>query len=64
MDAAARRAVHDAGYDYACAVQAPLADLGLMALPRVYAGQRDGAARMTLKRFLYRGYIAVKGIRP
>jgi peptidoglycan/xylan/chitin deacetylase (PgdA/CDA1 family) len=64
MDTAARRAVHDAGYDYACAVQAPLADLGLMALPRVYAGQQDGAARMTLKRFLYRGYIAVKGIRP
>lgn len=64
MDAAARRAVHDAGYDYACAVQAPLADLGLMALPRVYAGQQDGGARMTLKRFLYRGYIAVKGIRP
>jgi peptidoglycan/xylan/chitin deacetylase (PgdA/CDA1 family) len=64
MDAAARRAVHDAGYDYACAVQAPLADLGLMALPRVYAGQQDGAARMTLKRFLYRGYIAVKGMRP
>jgi peptidoglycan/xylan/chitin deacetylase (PgdA/CDA1 family) len=64
MDAAARRAVHDAGYDYACAVQTPLADLGLMSLPRVYIGQQDGAARMTAKRFLYRGYIAVKGIRP
>jgi peptidoglycan/xylan/chitin deacetylase (PgdA/CDA1 family) len=64
MDAAARRAVHDAGYDYACAVQTPLADLGPMALPRVYVGQQDGGARMTLKRFLYRGYIAVKGIRP
>lgn len=64
MDAAARRAVHGAGYDYACAVQTPLADLGLMALPRVYVGQQDGGARMTLKRFLYRGYIAVKGIRP
>jgi peptidoglycan/xylan/chitin deacetylase (PgdA/CDA1 family) len=64
MDAAARRAVHDAGYDYACAVQTPLAGLGLMALPRVYIGQQDGAARMTAKRFLYRGYIAVKGIRP
>ncbi len=64
MDAAARRAVHDAGYDYACAVQTPVADLGIMALPRVYVGQQDGAARMTAKRFLYRGYIAVKGIRP
>ena len=64
MDAAARRAVHDAGYDYACAVQTPMADLGIMALPRVYVGEQDGGARMTLKRFLYRGYIAVKGMRP
>jgi len=64
MDAAARRAVHDAGYGYACAVQTPMADLGLMALPRVYIGQQDGAARMTAKKFLYRGYVALKGIRP
>jgi hypothetical protein len=64
MDPPARRAVHDAGYDYACAVQTPMADLGLMALPRIYVGQRDGAARMTAKRVLYRGYIAVKGMRP
>ena len=54
----------DAGYDYACAVQTPMADLGIMALPRVYVGEHDGAARMTAKRFLYRGYIAVKGMRP
>jgi peptidoglycan/xylan/chitin deacetylase (PgdA/CDA1 family) len=64
MDATARRAVQDAGYDYACAVQTPMSHLGLMALPRVYVGQQDGAARMAAKRFLYRGYIAVKGIRP
>jgi peptidoglycan/xylan/chitin deacetylase (PgdA/CDA1 family) len=64
MDAAARRAVHEAGYDYACAVEAPMADLGFMALPRIYVGQRDGAARLTAKRVLYRGYIAVKGRRP
>lgn len=63
MDAAARRAVKEAGYDYACAVETPLADLGLMALPRIYVGQRDGAARLTAKRVLYRGYIAVKGRR-
>ena len=63
MDAAARRAVRDAGYDYACAVETPMADLGLMALPRIYVGQHDGAARLTAKRFLYRGYIAVKGRR-
>jgi len=63
MDATARCAVHDAGYDYACAVETPMSDLGIMALPRVYVGQQDGAARMAAKRFLYRGYIAAKGIR-
>jgi peptidoglycan/xylan/chitin deacetylase (PgdA/CDA1 family) len=57
MDAAARRAVRDAGYDYACAVRAPRAVLGLMALPRVYVGQRDGQARMTAKRLFFRRYI-------
>jgi peptidoglycan/xylan/chitin deacetylase (PgdA/CDA1 family) len=64
MDAAGRQAVRDAGYDYACAVRTPTADLGLMALPRIYAGQDDGAARLTAKRILYRGYIAMKGNRP
>ena len=63
MDAAARRAVQDAGYDYACAVEAPAAEIGLMALPRIYVGQRDGAGRMAAKRLLYRGYIAVNGRR-
>jgi peptidoglycan/xylan/chitin deacetylase (PgdA/CDA1 family) len=61
MDAAARRAVHDAGYSYACAVQAPLRALGYLALPRIYAGPRDSAVRMTAKRHLYRGYIAYRG---
>jgi peptidoglycan/xylan/chitin deacetylase (PgdA/CDA1 family) len=64
MDAAARRAVHDAGYDYACTVAAPMAELGLMALPRIYVGQCDGAFRMAAKRLLFRGYVAVKGRRP
>ena len=63
MDAAARRAVRDAGYDYACAVEAPAADVGLMALPRIYIGQQDGAARMAVKRRLYRSYIAYRGRR-
>lgn len=63
MDAAARRAVKDAGYDYACAVDTPLAEFGIMALPRVYVGQRDGTARMTAKRLLYRGYLAHTAIR-
>ncbi len=63
MDAAARQAVRDAGYDYACAVQTPVSELGFMALPRVYVGQRDGARRMAAKRLLFRGHIAVKGRR-
>lgn len=64
MDAAARDAVRDAGYDYACAVETPRADLGFMALPRIYVGQRDDARRMTAKRLLFRGYIAVRGRHP
>ena len=61
MDAAARQAVHDAGYSYACAVQTPPHALGYLALPRIYAGPRDTAARMAAKRHLYRGYIAYRG---
>ncbi len=61
MDAEARRAVRDAGYDYACAVETPVADIGLMALPRIYVGQQDGAARMAVKRRVYRSYIAWRG---
>ena len=64
MDAAARRAVREAGYDYACAVEASTAEIGLMALPRVYVGQQDDAARMAAKRLLYRGRIALRGRRP
>jgi peptidoglycan/xylan/chitin deacetylase (PgdA/CDA1 family) len=60
MDAAARQAVHDAGYQYACAVEASTDELGFMALPRIYAGQQDSAARLAAKRLLYRGYIAVR----
>lgn len=54
MDEAARRAVRDAGYEYACAVSAPRADLGLMALPRMYVGENDGSGRMIAKRLLFR----------
>ena len=61
MDAAARRAVCEAGYEYACAVETRMNEIGLMALPRIYAGSRDDATRMTVKRLLYRGYIAVRG---
>lgn len=61
MDATARRAARDAGYDYACAVRAPRAALGPMALPRVYVGQGDGPVRMAAKRLLFRRHITMKG---
>jgi peptidoglycan/xylan/chitin deacetylase (PgdA/CDA1 family) len=61
MDAAAREAVREAGYDYACAVEASMAEAGLMALPRMYIGQQDDAARMAAKRLLYLGRIALRG---
>jgi peptidoglycan/xylan/chitin deacetylase (PgdA/CDA1 family) len=64
MDAAARCAVRDAGYEHACAVEASMAEMGLMALPRLYAGQQDDAMRMAAKRLLYRGRIALRGRRP
>jgi peptidoglycan/xylan/chitin deacetylase (PgdA/CDA1 family) len=64
MDEAARQTVRDAGYDYACAVHTPAAELGLMALPRIGLHQRDGALRMAAKRLLFRGFFAVKGRRP
>lgn len=71
-DAAARDAVGDAGYGYACAV-APSGAPGRFALPRVYAGQADTPARLAVKRRLYRAYfsrhyyrtsLAAKGTRP
>jgi peptidoglycan/xylan/chitin deacetylase (PgdA/CDA1 family) len=63
MDAAARRAVRDAGYDYACAVWTPVTELGFMAIPRMFIGEADGALRMAAKRLLYRPYLAVHGRR-
>lgn len=61
MDAAARAAVADAGYGYACAVDTPRSSLGLLALPRIYVGQRDSALRLAAKRLLYRRHIARRG---
>jgi peptidoglycan/xylan/chitin deacetylase (PgdA/CDA1 family) len=61
MDSSARHAVQDAGYDYACSVVTPVADLGIMALPRIIFGQRDRSAGMAAKRILFRGHIAAKG---
>jgi peptidoglycan/xylan/chitin deacetylase (PgdA/CDA1 family) len=55
MDPAARRAVRDAGYDYACATETPMAELGIMALPRITVLDRDGPRRLAAKRFLFTG---------
>ena len=62
-DAAARRAVRDAGYDYACAVETPVPELGLVALPRIVFTERDGAGRMATKQFLFRPYTVLIGTR-
>ncbi len=64
MDGAAWQAVRDAGYDYACAVQATPQQIGMVALPRVYVGQSDTALRMTVKQLVYRPRIAMRGKRP
>ena len=75
MDTAATRAVRYAGYDYACAIEPPMAALGIMALPRIGVCQRDSPRRLAAKRFmftggprplaakrlLFTGYTAVKG---
>lgn len=70
VDERARDAIRGAGYDYACAV-GPAGPPGPYALPRVYAGQADGPARLAAKRLLYRAYFArdyyrnlLKGNRP
>ncbi|HEX5996407.1 MAG TPA: polysaccharide deacetylase family protein [Jiangellales bacterium] len=62
MDATARSAVADAGYGYACAVDTPRSSLGLMALPRMYVGQRDNALRLFAKRLLYRSHVTRRGV--
>jgi peptidoglycan/xylan/chitin deacetylase (PgdA/CDA1 family) len=63
MDAMARQAVQDAGYSYACAVDTPSDALSLLGLPRVYIGPQDTDLRMTIKRYLFRSYVAYKGRR-
>ena len=61
MNETVRAAVRAAGYEYACAVEAAPTDIGMMALPRIYIGKRDGAARMAAKRITYKARIALKG---
>lgn len=61
MDAAARQAVRDAGFDHACAVETPIADLGLMTLPRIMFKQDDGGRQMGAKKLFFRSYTAYRG---
>jgi peptidoglycan/xylan/chitin deacetylase (PgdA/CDA1 family) len=58
MDAAARAAVRESGYAYGCAVFAARRDQSVMALPRFYAGERDGRLRLAAKRLLYSRHVA------
>jgi peptidoglycan/xylan/chitin deacetylase (PgdA/CDA1 family) len=60
LDDAAVAAVGAAGYSYACAVTAPRASVGPMAMPRMYVGERDGLARMLAKRLLYRSHVTTR----
>ncbi len=48
LDARAVRAVHEAGYSYACAYKAELLQ-GPYTIPRVYVGERDRGFRLGLK---------------
>jgi peptidoglycan/xylan/chitin deacetylase (PgdA/CDA1 family) len=58
VDAPARAAVRGAGYTYACAVFAPRQVQSLLALPRIFVGERDGRVRLTAKRFLFRWHVS------
>jgi putative peptidoglycan lipid II flippase len=62
VDLPAARAVRDAGYDYACAIQHS-ALTGRFALPRCYVGDRDGALRLIAKHGRHRWRDAVTGLR-
>jgi peptidoglycan/xylan/chitin deacetylase (PgdA/CDA1 family) len=63
MDAAARQAVRDAGYGYACSVETPVSLLGDITLPRITFYDRDGAGRMAAKKLFFRSYTAALGAR-
>jgi peptidoglycan/xylan/chitin deacetylase (PgdA/CDA1 family) len=61
FDGPALASVQDAGYTYACAVFAPRKDQGLLALPRMFVGERDARVRLALKRRLYRWHVSKQG---
>ncbi|WP_073814676.1 polysaccharide deacetylase family protein [Kitasatospora sp. CB01950] len=62
VDLPATRAVRDAGYDYACAIEHSSLT-GRHALPRCYVGDRDGVWRLRAKHGRHRWREAVTGLR-
>jgi hypothetical protein len=60
MDAAARSAVAEAGYDHACAIISRLS-LGPQALPRIYVGQTHTSNRILKILYTYRLHRRVSG---
>ena len=69
MDAAAKRAVREAGYAWAVAVEAPLPDIGMMTLPRIPFSPRllrsaqDSPGLSVAKRLALPSYVVAKGLR-
>ncbi|MFD0632259.1 polysaccharide deacetylase family protein [Catenulispora yoronensis] len=60
MDAAARSAVADAGYDYACAVISRVG-LGPHALPRIWIGQVHTSKHILKMLYTYRLHRRISG---
>jgi peptidoglycan/xylan/chitin deacetylase (PgdA/CDA1 family) len=60
MDAAARAAVADAGYEHACAIISRLS-LGPQALPRIYVGQSHRSAQILKILLTYRLHRRISG---
>jgi peptidoglycan/xylan/chitin deacetylase (PgdA/CDA1 family) len=60
MDVAARSAVAEAGYDYACAITSRLS-LGPQALPRIYVGQAHTSRHILKMLYTYRLHRRMSG---
>ena len=60
MDAAARSAVAEAGYDYACAIISRVS-LGPQALPRIYVGQAHTSKHILKMLYTYRLHRRISG---
>jgi hypothetical protein len=60
MDAAARSAVAEAGYEHACAIISRPA-LGPQALPRIYVGQAHTSKHILKMLYTYRLHRRISG---